>query len=294
MKIFVTGSEGQLGRELLKKAKSLGFEATGLDLPQIDITIKPDVVAILNNIKPDVVINAAAYTNVDRAEDEAEICFAANCTGPENIAAVCRSLDIPLIHISTDYVFDGSRNTPYTEKDVISPVNIYGKCKAQGDDAVRNILRKHIIIRTSWLYGVHGHNFVKTILRLGEEKEAISIVADQFGSPTFVIDLADTILAISSQVQNNQDDIWGTYNYCGAGITTWHGFAEKIIEEAKKYINVKTKQVKPIASKDYPVKAKRPSYSALDCSLIKSRFGICPKPWQESLKTAMKIICGDK
>lgn len=277
----------------MREAKSFGFEAIGFDLPQIDITIKPDVEKILNNIKPAIVINAAAYTNVDRAEEERGVCFAANCTGPENIAAVCNSLEIPLFHISTDYVFDGSGNTPYTEKDIVSPINVYGQSKAEGDNAIRNILEKHIIIRTSWLYGMHGHNFIKTILRLGKEKEVIEVVSDQFGSPTFATDLAGAILTIPSHIKNNSCDIWGTYNFCGAGITTWHGFAEKIIEEARKYTHIKTIQVKPITSKEYPVKAGRPSYSALDCSLINRKFGIASKPWQESLKTAIKTICSN-
>ncbi|MBA3037604.1 MAG: dTDP-4-dehydrorhamnose reductase [Desulfobacterium sp.] len=293
MKILVTGSQGQLGWEILREAKSLGFETVGFDLPQIDITIKSDVEKVINNTRPDIVINAAGYTNVDRAEEEKEICFAVNCIGPGNIAAVCSSLEIPLIHISTDYVFDGSGNTPYTEKDIISPINAYGKCKAEGDDAVRNILQKHIIIRTSWLYGIHGHNFLKTILQLGEEKEVIEVVSDQFGSPTFATELANAVLTISSQIQNSSCGNWGTYNFCGTGITTWHGFAEKIIEEARKYMDIKTILVKPITSKEYPTKARRPYYSALDCSLMNRHFGIASKPWQESLKTAIKIICSN-
>ncbi len=293
MKILITGSQGQLGWELLREAKSYGFETIGFDLPQIDITIKPDVEKVINNIRPDIVINAAGYTNVDRAEDEREVCFAANCTGPGNIAAVCNNLDIPMIHISTDYVFDGRKNTPYTEKDIISPINAYGKCKAEGDNAVSDVLQKHIIIRTSWLYGIHGNNFVKTILRLGKEKEVLEVVSDQYGSPTFVTDLADAVLTISSHIKNNSGDIWGIYNYCGAGVTTWHGFAEKIIEEAGKYLDIKTILVKPITSKEYPTKAGRPSYSALDCSLINRQFGIVSKPWQESLKMAIKLICSN-
>ncbi|MFH2046222.1 MAG: dTDP-4-dehydrorhamnose reductase [Pseudomonadota bacterium] len=293
MKILVIGSQGQLGWDLLKEAKAFGFEATGFDLPQIDIRIKSDVEQIISDFSPTIVVNAAAYTNVDKAEEERDVCFAANCFGPENIAAVCNSLSIPLIHISTDYVFDGSANTPYTETDKISPINVYGKSKAEGEILVRNIIEKHIIIRTSWLYGIHGNNFVKTILRLGKEKEVISVVSDQYGSPTFATDLSNAVLTISSQIKNGNSNIWGTYNFCGAGITTWHGFAEKIIEEAKQYMQIKTTMVKPIASKDYPVKAGRPSYSALDCSLIKRQFGISPKPWQESLKASIKIICSN-
>ncbi len=294
MKILVTGSEGQLGWELLREAKSFGFEAIGFDLPQIDITIKSDMEKIISAAKPDVVVNAAAYTNVDKAEDEQEACFAVNKTGPENLSLICDSFKIPLIHISTDYVYDGRKNAPYTEKDVMRPTNVYGKSKSEGEVAIRNILQKHIIIRTSWLYGIHGHNFVKTIIRLGKEKEEIAVVSDQFGCPTYAADLSNAILSVSSCIQKNPDDIWGTYNLCGAGITTWHGFAEKIIEEARKHTHIKTKLVKPIASKDYPVKAIRPYFSVLDCSLVKSKFGITQKPWQESLKTGIDILLADK
>ncbi|MBU1711476.1 MAG: dTDP-4-dehydrorhamnose reductase [Proteobacteria bacterium] len=290
MRILVTGSEGQLGWEILRQASFFNIEAIGLDLPCLDITVEPGIMKVFKEYKPDILINAAAYTNVDKAETDERACFAVNVNGPENLAAACKNAGIPMIHISTDYVFDGTNKTPYTEKDPVSPTGIYGKSKAEGENVVRNILEKHIILRTSWLYGVHGHNFVKTILKLGKEKEVIGVVSDQSGSPTSAADLAETLLIIASRIQNNYEIRFGTYHYCGEGITSWHGFAEKIIETAKKHSPVTTELVKPLTTGEYPTKAKRPPFSALDCSLIQERFGITPKPWQKSLEAVIERI----
>ncbi|MBU1569124.1 MAG: dTDP-4-dehydrorhamnose reductase [Proteobacteria bacterium] len=291
MRILITGSEGQLGWELLRQAAFFNIEAIGLDLPYLDITVEPGITKVFKEHKPDILINAAAYTNVDKAETDEKACFAVNVNGPENLAAACRDIGIPMIHISTDYVFDGTNKTPYTENDPVSPANVYGRSKAEGENGVRNIIEKHIILRTSWLYGVHGHNFVKTILKLGKEKEVIGVVSDQFGSPTSAVDLAETVLTIAPRILNNYEiTTFGTYNYCGEGITSWHGFAEKIIEAAKQYSPVTTTQVKPLTTEDYPTKAKRPAFSALDCSLIRQKFGITPKAWQKSLEAVIGRI----
>jgi dTDP-4-dehydrorhamnose reductase len=298
MKILITGSEGQLGWELLRQAPFFNMEAVGLDLPYLDITVEPGVIKAFKEHKPDILINAAAYTNVDKAETDEKACFAVNVNGPENLAAACRNTEIPMIHISTDYVFDGTNTIPYTENDPVVPANVYGRSKAEGENGVRNILEKHIILRTSWLYGVHGHNFVKTILKLGKEKEVIGVVSDQFGSPTSAADLAETVLIIASRILNNYEITFdglvkesiGTYNYCGEGITSWHGFAEKIIETAKQYAPVATTQVKPLTTEEYPTKARRPTFSALDCSRIQQNFGIIPKPWQKSLEAVIEKI----
>jgi dTDP-4-dehydrorhamnose reductase len=290
MKMLITGSEGQLGWELLRQAGSFNMEAVGLDLPFLDITSESGITSALNEHRPDIIINSAAYTNVERAEDDEKACFAVNESGPEKLASVCRSAGIPMIHISTDYVFDGTNKIPYSENDPISPVSVYGRSKADGEKRVRNILENHIILRTSWLYGVHGHNFVKTVLKLGLEKEVIGIVADQLGSPTSAADLAETILIISGRIMNKSETEYGTYHYCGEGITSWHGFAEKIIETAKLYSPVTTKHVKPLTTNDYPTKAKRPLFSALDCALIQKRFGIIPKPWGKSLEAVIGRI----
>jgi dTDP-4-dehydrorhamnose reductase len=291
MKILVIGSKGQLGHELLIQGNNLDYKILPADLPDLDITDKAQVKYWLEKFQPSLVVNAAAYTNVDKAETEQNLAFAVNRDGPANLAEACAKFEIPLIHISTDFIFDGKKSSPYIESDPVSPLSIYGKSKQEGENEVRSRLKKHIILRTAWLYGVHGQNFVKTMLRLGREKQVISVVADQFGSPTSAADLAAAILNIISRIKYNPDITWGTYHYCSQGITTWHGFTEEILSLARQYISIKTKDVKPISTAEYPTKATRPCFSALDCGLIKKNFGINIKPWQDSLKTVIRQLC---
>ncbi|MCG2757431.1 MAG: dTDP-4-dehydrorhamnose reductase, partial [Desulfobacteraceae bacterium] len=222
MKILVIGSKGQLGHELLIQGNNSGYEILPADLPDLDITDKTQVKHRLEKSQPSLVVNAAAYTNVDKAETEQNLAFAVNRDGPANLAEICALFKVPLIHISTDFVFDGKKSSPYIESDPASPLSIYGKSKQEGENEVRSRLKKHIILRTAWLYGVHGQNFVKTMLRLGKEKEVINVVADQFGSPTSATDLAAAVLQIISRIKYSGDINWGTYHYCGHGITTWH------------------------------------------------------------------------
>lgn len=291
MKILVIGSKGQLGHELLIQGNNSGYEILPADLPELDITDKTQVKHWLEKFRPSFVVNSAAYTNVDKAETEIDLAFAVNRDGPANLAEICALFKVPLIHISTDFVFDGKKSSPYIESDPASPLSIYGKSKQEGENEVRARLKKHIILRTAWLYGVHGHNFVKTMLRLGKEKEVINVVADQFGSPTSAADLAAAVLQIISRIKYSGDINWGTYHYCGHGITTWHKFAEEILNLAKHYIPIKTTNVKPISTAEYPTKAVRPPFSALDCGLIKKNFEISLKPWQDSLKTVIRQLC---
>ncbi len=293
MKILITGSKGQLGWELVRQSKHFDFDILGVDLSHLDITDRLQVESIFKNFQPSLVINAAAYTNVDKAETDQKLAFAVNRDGPANISDCCSKADIPHLHISTDFVFDGNKGTSYVESDPVSPLSIYGKSKAYGEDAVRSRLRKHIILRTAWLYGVHGHNFVKTMLKIGKEKRVIKVVADQYGSPTRAADLAGAVLTIAEYIRNFAEVDWGTYHYCGLGVTTWHGFTETIFDIAGEYGLVKIPQVKPISTADYPTAAKRPVFSALDCEQIKKNFGIIPKPWQESLKITIGQIMSD-
>jgi len=294
MKIIIIGSKGQLGRELVSQSKNLGFEILGADLPQLDITNIIQVENTITNFQPSLVINAAAYTDVDKAETEQSLAFAVNSDGPTNLAVVCANSEIPIVHISSDYVFDGQKGTPYIETDPVSPLGVYGKSKTDGEKKIRFNIKNHIILRTSWLYGVHGHNFVKTMLTLGKEKETIPVVVDQFGSPTCAADLAETVLTIAARIQKRTEIDWGTYHYCGQGVTSWHGFAETIFTIARPYASIITTNIEPITTDKYPTRAKRPSFSALDCSLIKKRFGISPKPWQGSLKiTIDRILRGN-
>jgi dTDP-4-dehydrorhamnose reductase len=244
----------------------------------------------LSAYQPVLLINAAAYTNVDRAESEPDLAFAANRDGPDNLARACANANLPFIHISTDYVFDGQKKSPYIETDQVSPLGVYGKSKEQGEKRVRFRTKEHIILRTSWLYGVHGNNFVKTMLRLGKERKTIKVVSDQYGSPTSAADLAEAILTIANLTISAPKIIWGTYHYCGQGITTWHEFAEAIFDIAGKHDAMKLKKIEPIKTVDYPTAAKRPFFSGLDCSLIEKSFGIKARPWQESLKLTIDRI----
>ena len=293
MKLLITGSNGQLGWELCRQGKERGFSIIPLDIPEFDITDQVSVNKAVSTTSPDLVINAAAYTAVDKAESEQESAFSVNSDGPFYLAAACAEKKIPLIHISTDYVFDGCKDGPYCEIDPVSPMGIYGKSKAEGEEKVRHNLKEHIIIRTSWLYGVHGNNFVKTMLKLGREKEEIRVVADQSGCPTFAADLAGAILDIASRINNGQRNSWGTYHYCGGGSTTWFGFASKIFEIAKGYEQFKIKKVTPIKTSEYPTPAKRPFNSAMDCSSLDREFNICPPSWEESLASMLDELYSD-
>jgi dTDP-4-dehydrorhamnose reductase len=283
MRLIIIGSNGQLGWELCKQAKDRGLAFIPLDLPEFDITDKSAVFDTVTRSNADIVINAAAYTAVDKAESEPELAFAVNRDGPSYLSSVCAKAHIPLIHVSTDYVFDGCKKGPYLETDPVVPIGVYGKSKAEGEAEVRHNLNEHIIIRTSWLCGVHGNNFVKTMLRLGREREELRVVDDQHGCPTFAADLAEAILTIASLIDKGKNISWGTYHYCGAGSTTWYGFASKIFELAKGYDTLKLKKLIPITTSEYPTPAKRPANSVLDCSLLEQEFNICPSRWEESL-----------
>ena len=288
MKLLIIGSKGQLGSELVRKCKRNDFSFLGLDLPEFNITDPSCVEKTLADFKPSIVINASAYTNVDKAETEQEIAFSVNSAGPVNLAVSCDKNRIPIIHVSTDYVFDGSKGQSYSESDTVSPLGVYGKSKEEGESKLRSILKQHIILRTSWLYGTYGNNFVKTMLKLGKEKERIKVVSDQYGCPTCAADLAEAVIDISKQITQNFKITWGTYHYCGLGITTWYEFAKAIFDIASQYQNYKVSSVEAITTAQYPTKTKRPAFSALDCGLIKKHFGIDTKPWQESLKKTIK------
>jgi dTDP-4-dehydrorhamnose reductase len=281
--ILLLGSNGQLGWEILRMAKFGDAECLGLDRPEFDITDRQAVGKAVDKGKFSIVINAAAYTAVDKAESERDEAFAVNAEGPGSLASVCVQQGIPMIHISTDYVFDGLKGSPYVETDPVCPTSAYGESKAAGENAVRDQIESHLILRTSWLYSTHGNNFVKTILRLASERKELRVVADQHGCPTYAADLAAAILHIAKHIQSGQAIPWGTYHYCGKGVTTWHGFAEKICELAREHRPLQVKRIKAISTEEYPTPAKRPHYSVLDCSKIENVFGIQAGPWQDSL-----------
>jgi dTDP-4-dehydrorhamnose reductase len=261
-----------------------------LDRAALDITDQLSVEKELGRPGLSLVVNAAAYTAVDQAELEPEIAFSVNRDGPAYLAAACARTGIPLIHISSDYVFDGEKEGLYRETDPVSPLGVYGKSKAEGELEIRNLLQQHIIVRTSWVYGVHGHNFVNTMLRLGRENESVRIVADQCGCPTYAADLAEAILLIATKLRTNRVNEWGTFHYCGRGVTNWHAFAEEIFRLARHHIALKVERVDPITTAEYPTLAKRPANSALDCSLVVKTFEIYPKPWLDSLARMIRAV----
>jgi dTDP-4-dehydrorhamnose reductase len=294
MRVLVTGANGQVGRELSSLGLQKGFRILALDRAALDITDPSLVSKEVSKADVSLVVNAAAYTAVDRAESEPELAFAVNRDGPSYLAAACAEARIPLIHISTDYVFDGCKKGPYIEADPVSPLGVYGKSKAAGEEEVRGRLQEHIILRSAWIYGVHGDNFVKTMLRLGRENESVRVVADQYGCPTYATDIAETILEIAALLLDNRQIAWGTYHYCGQGVTSWYGFAEAIFELAAQHTPLMVKRIEPISTAEYPTRAKRPANSVLDCSLLEKEFGICSLPWSESLARMIKGMFSTK
>ena len=283
-RILVTGSKGQLGRELQQQGPAEGITIIGIDIDTLDITDAQAVDAYFQTLDVSLVINAAAYTAVDAAETDPKTAFAVNKDGPCNLARACHARLIPLIHISTDYVFDGRKKGAYQTDDPPSPMGVYAKSKAESERVVAEQTEKHIIVRTAWLYSIHGINFVKTMLQLGREREALKVVDDQHGCPTSAADLAAALLSIGRQVTEQPHfESWGIYHYCGNGQTSWHGLAQKIFEFASAYEALSVRQVLPIPSRDYPTPAARPANSVLNCEKTERIFGIIRPPWEKSL-----------
>lgn len=275
MKLLVLGADGQVGTELRRAALPAGMTLVGVDRGGLDITDRAAVFAAVPGY--DLVVNAAAYTAVDRAESDAEAAFRVNATAPGQIAAACREAGIPMIHISTDYVYDGTKAGPYVEDDVVNPLGVYGRSKAEGDAAVAAALAEHVILRTAWVYSAHGGNFVKTMLRLSAERPSLRVVADQHGSPTAAADIAGAIIAIAARIAAREGQ-WGVFHFAGAGETTWHGFAEAIVALAGRTVSVDA-----ITTAEYPTPATRPANSRLACAKIAEAYGISARPWREAL-----------
>lgn len=281
--VLIVGANGQLGWELVQQCRHQGMHLLALDCPGIDIADESSAYSCLAPLPARILVNAAAYTAVERAESEPVAAFAVNREGAKNLARYCKERQIPLIHISTDYVFDGSKKGAYVEDDPVAPIGVYGRSKEGGEAEVRGLVESHLIIRTAWLYGVHGQNFVKTMLKLGRERETLRVVADQWGCPTYAADLAAAVLKIVGLYLAGNKIAWGTYHYCGTGETSWHGFSEAIFELARKHESLKVKAITPITTAEYPTPARRPANSVLDCSKIERHFAILPRPWKESL-----------
>ena len=287
MKVLITGSNGQLGSEIKELASDYkNLECVFKDLPELDICDAEVLNTFIIDQHINAVINCAGYTAVDKAEEEALIAQKVNSEGVLNLANALKKVDGKLIHISTDYVFDGNHSQPYKESDPVSPVGVYGETKRAGELAVLNSSIDAIVIRTSWLYSGYGNNFLKTMLRLGNEKKSIQVVSDQKGTPTFAKDLAKTCLDILSDAGSTNISKKGSlYHYSNEGVTSWYNFATAIMEIG----NIDCKVI-PIETKDYPTQARRPMYSVLDKSKIKSDFKVTIPHWRDSLTNCIKKI----
>lgn len=279
MVVLVTGASGQLGQALQfiqRKYPEIQFIfASSADL---DITNEEKVASFFESNQIDFCINTAAYTAVDKAESESEKANTVNVIGPENLAKACKASGATLIHISTDFVFDGTSSRPYSEEDPTNPIGIYGQTKLNGEKKVADNCTKYYIIRTSWVYSQFGNNFMKTMLRLAQDRDTLNVVNDQIGTPTNAVDLAEAIVAIIKHPNSSEEQNSGIYNFSNEGICSWFDFAKEIFR-----INAIPITVNPIPTEAYPTPAKRPAYSVLDKSKIKAIFDINIKPWQESL-----------
>ncbi len=287
-KILVFGANGQIGREILGQA---GDRAVGFDHASVNICNAGSVAQAVHAHPPAAIVNAAAYTSVDKAETETEAAFRVNRDGAAVLAAAARAARVPIIHISTDYVFDGTKKAPYREDDPVAPLNVYGLSKASGEDAVRSICPSHVILRTSWVYSPHGANFVRTMLRLAADRPELRIVDDQTGCPTSAADIAGVIMAIVTQIADPGFTSWGTYHYRDADVVTWYGFARLIFEGATKY-GQEAPRLVPIDTASYPTAARRPAYSVLAIEKLETTFGIRPRPLREALGECLTALLG--
>jgi len=292
MRVLVVGYQGMLAQELLPCLQANGHTVINKGLPEIDICDSRAVQCMIDAASPDLVANAAAYTAVDQAEASQEIAFSVNRDGAKHLAQHCREAGVPLIHISTDYVFDGTQTRPYRVEDPTSPLGVYGRSKWEGEEAIRQCHDQHIIVRTAWLHSIFGSNFVKTMLRLANARKDLRVVSDQYGCPTWAKDLARAIVTICNRIGEGDELVeWGTYHFCGAGETTWYDFAKVVIDEGRKYAPLIVEQIEPVPTIAYPTPAQRPQYSVLDCSKISNSFGIQPPYWESSVRHCVEELC---
>jgi len=287
-KILVTGANGQLGNEIRRICRNFpGLEFIFTDVDMLDIT-NPDAVSVfMEASRPAIVVNCAAYTNVDAAEENVKNVRKINSLAPQVLAAACAMQDAFLIHISTDYVFDGEATEPYSEDDETNPISVYGNSKLEGEEKIRTVFDNYLIIRTSWMYSEFGHNFVRTIISLAKERETLEIVNDQFGSPTYARDLANCIIdIIIKSILNPKAYLPGVYHYSNQGSCSWFEFAQEILDIA----GIKSCKLIPVSSEQFPSVAKRPRYSVLDTSKVRQSFGIGIPNWRDSLRECLSSI----
>jgi dTDP-4-dehydrorhamnose reductase len=266
----------------------------GVDFEECDLTQSSAINALLDKVKPDVIVNPAAYTAVDKAESEQTVAHAVNAQAPKVLALYASKRNIPMIHFSTDYVFDGKKEGVYVEDDPVNPKSVYGKTKYLGEEAVRKNTAKYVILRTSWVFGAHGVNFLKTMLKLAQERDKLSIVADQVGAPTSARMLADVTAEIVRQLlEEGAPKKYGTYHLVAEGETSWHGYAQYVIEQANALglaTKIAARDVQAIGTKDYPMPAPRPANSRLDTTKVKEVFGISLPTWQDEVGSVVAVL----
>lgn len=291
MKLLIIGVTGQVASSLLEAKSKIIDEVVAFGLPELDISDASSIRAAFDRERPDIVVNAAAYNAVDKAEEESELALVINRNGPLMLAENCLRLDIPLIHISTDYVFDGTNSSAYVESDLVAPLGVYGRSKSEGDEAVMSTTPKHIILRTAWVYSPFGNNFVKTMLRLAQTHDELSVVDDQHGSPSYAPHIAEGIMVIIEELAHNvsPDELWGIYHMAGSGDTTWYGFASEIFARLHQF-NGQSVKLSPISTAQYPTQAKRPANSRLDCSKLQATFGIRLPDWRDGTAECVKRL----
>jgi len=290
--IVVIGKQGQLARALISVAQNTDVEIEAVGRPDCDLKRPSELRDYLIQLSPKIVINTAAYTDVNGAETNDAEAYQINALGAQKLANITRSLEIPIIQLSTDYVFDGSLQHAYEETAITNPLSVYGTTKLEGENRVREANPNHLIFRTSWIYSSFGQNFLKTMLRLALQRDEINVVSDQFGSPTSAIDLAQALLSIAKQVvgqKTNGSDVWGTYHLTGTGQATWAEFAELIFETSKK-LGGPSATVKSVKTADYPSIAKRPKNSILNCSRAANTFDVQLPFWRESVRRCVVEI----
>ena len=287
--LLVFGAGGQVGQELVALANARGIGAVGLTRQNVDIRDAKAVDAAVEATTPRLVVNCAAYTAVDKAESEPELAAAVNRDAAGAIARAAARRGLPVLHISTDYVFDGTKAGAYVEDDPIAPLGVYGRTKADGEASVRAANERHVILRTAWVYGRFGSNFLKTMLRLAAERERLRVVADQRGCPTATADIAEAILAVDAALAARMMETLGTFHFAGTGATTWHGFAEAIVA-AQAEATAKHPPVDAITTADYPTPAKRPANSELESSRFAETFGYRAKDWRERTDEVVGLL----
>ena len=291
-RILLTGITGQLGQELQRTLAPLG-DVMGVDRKTLDLSQPTEIRRVISEIKPDLIVNAVAYTAVDRAETETELAKSINDIAPKIMAEEAQRLDAFLIHVSTDYVFDGRKNTPYTEIDTPNPINVYGQSKLLGEEGIRQTCERHMILRTAWVYGEKGKgNFVKTILKLGSEREELRVVVDQVGTASWTSDIAEAIAQLAQKILldwTQKPALKGVYHITNSGVASWYDFAVTILEEAKQLgFPVTVQRIVPITTLEYPTPAKRPAYSVLSTQKISAILGTHPPHWRTSLRQMLK------